>query len=111
MDRAAPAQGLRVSLAVDGFDRGIFERTAHRPWPMPGGPWITTQTWNALLFAHWPVDAERVRALIPADFEVELFNGSAWLGIIPFHMTNVVPRFVPARSEERRVGEEGRFRW
>jgi uncharacterized protein YqjF (DUF2071 family) len=96
MDRAAPARGLRVSLAVDGFDRGIFERTAHRPWPMPGGPWIMTQTWNDLLFAHWPVDAERVRALIPAGFEVELFNGSAWLGIVPFHMTNVAPRFVPA---------------
>jgi uncharacterized protein YqjF (DUF2071 family) len=96
MDRAGAARGLRVNQTVDAFDRGIFERTAHRPWPMPGGPWIMTQTWNDLLFAHWPVDAEQLRALVPASFELDLFNGSAWLGIVPFQMTNVAPRFVPA---------------
>jgi uncharacterized protein YqjF (DUF2071 family) len=63
---------------------------------MPGGPWIMTQTWNDLLFAHWPVAAERLRALVPARFELDLFNGTAWVGIVPFHMTNVAPRFVPA---------------
>ena len=92
MDRAGAALGLRVT----GFDRGIFERTGHRPWPMPGGPWIMTQTWNDLLFAHWPVDAAGLRTLVPAGFELDLFNGSAWIGVVPFHMTNVAPRFVPA---------------
>jgi uncharacterized protein YqjF (DUF2071 family) len=24
-----------------------------------------------------------------------VFDGSAWIGIVPFHMTNVAPRFVP----------------
>ena len=33
---------------------------------------------------------------MPASFELDLFSGSAWLGIVPFHMTNVAPRFVPA---------------
>jgi len=33
---------------------------------------------------------------VPAGFELDLFNGSAWIGIVPFHMTNVAPRFVPA---------------
>jgi uncharacterized protein YqjF (DUF2071 family) len=55
-----------------------------------------TQTWHDLLFAHWPVDADRLRALVPEGFELDLFNGSAWLAIVPFHMTNVAPRFVPA---------------
>jgi uncharacterized protein YqjF (DUF2071 family) len=96
MDRAEAARGLRVNNDVDAFDRGIFERTAHRPWPMPGGPWIMTQTWNDLLFAHWPVEADGLRTLVPKGFELDLFNGSAWLGIVPFHMTNVAPRFVPA---------------
>jgi uncharacterized protein YqjF (DUF2071 family) len=96
MDRAAAACGLRVNPFVDGFDRGILERTGHRPWPMPGGPWIMTQTWNDLLFAHWPVDAALLRALVPASFDLDLFNGSAWLGVVPFHMTNVAPRFVPS---------------
>jgi uncharacterized protein YqjF (DUF2071 family) len=96
MDRAGAALDLRVTGTVDGFDRGIFERTGHRPWPMPGGPWIMTQTWNDLLFAHWPVDAAGLRTMVPAGFELDLFNGSAWIGVVPFHMTNVAPRFVPA---------------
>jgi len=55
-----------------------------------------TQTWNDLLFAHWPVDAAGLRGLVPASFDLDLFDGAAWIGIVPFHMTNVAPRFVPA---------------
>jgi len=78
------------------FNHAILEDTAHRPWPMPHGPWVMTQTWNDLLFAHWPVDAAAVRERVPASFELDLFDGHAWLGVVPFHMTNVAPRFVPA---------------
>lgn len=81
---------------MDDFPRGILEQIAHRPWPMPSSPWIMTQTWNDLLFAHWPVDAAVLRPRVPASFELDLFNGAAWIGIVPFHMTNVAPRFVPA---------------
>jgi uncharacterized protein len=81
---------------MDAFDRTILEKTAHRPWPMPSGPWLMTQTWNDLLFAHWPVDGETLRTLVPATFELDRFDGATWLGIVPFHMTNVAPRFVPA---------------
>ena len=63
---------------------------------MPAGPWLMTQTWNDLLFAHWPVDAAAVRERVPKSFDQDLFDGQAWLGIVPFHMTNVAPRFVPA---------------
>jgi uncharacterized protein len=55
-----------------------------------------TQTWNDLLFAHWPIDAALLRSKVPAAFELDLFDGQAWLGIVPFHMTNVAPRAVPA---------------
>lgn len=55
-----------------------------------------TQTWNDLLFAHWPADPDALRALVPAPFELDRFEDQAWLGIVPFHMTNVAPRFVPA---------------
>jgi uncharacterized protein YqjF (DUF2071 family) len=78
------------------FNRSILDDTAHRPWPMPEGSWIMTQTWHDLLFAHWPVDAEALRALVPATFELDRFDGATWLGIVPFHMTNVTPRLVPA---------------
>ncbi|HET9830827.1 MAG TPA: DUF2071 domain-containing protein [Vicinamibacterales bacterium] len=79
-----------------GFDYDILKHTAHRPWPMPNGPWVMTQTWCDLLFAHWPVSASALRARIPPEFTLDLFDGSAWLGIVAFHMTNVAPRGVPA---------------
>lgn len=68
---------------------------AHRPWPMPDEPWIMTQTWNDLLFAHWPVDAPMLRKALPAGLALDLHEGQAWVGVIPFHMTNVAPRAVP----------------
>lgn len=81
---------------MSDFNRRILDETAHRPWPMPDGPWVMTQTWNDLLFAHWPVDAAALRERVPAAFEIDRFDGEAWIGIVPFHMTNVAPRFVPS---------------
>jgi uncharacterized protein YqjF (DUF2071 family) len=74
----------------------VLAATAHRPWPMPDGPWIMTQTWNDLLFAHWPVDANELREHVPPGLELDLFDGQAYVGVVPFHMTNVAPRGVPA---------------
>lgn len=51
--------------------------------------------WEDLLFAHWRVAAEALRPLIPSAFEVETFDGSAWLGIVPFRMARVHPRLLP----------------
>jgi uncharacterized protein YqjF (DUF2071 family) len=52
-------------------------------------------TWRDLLFAHWPVPAEIVRPLIPPSLELDLFDGHAWVGAVPFLMENTSPRFVP----------------
>ena len=81
---------------MSDFNHGILTETAHRPWPMPTGPWVMSQTWNDLLFAHWPAPLDRLRELVPAPFELDLYDGQAWVAIVPFHMTNVAPRFVPS---------------
>ena len=73
----------------------VLAATAHRPWPMPDEPWLMTQSWHDLLFAHWRVEASALRSLVPAVLPLDLFDGSAWLGIVPFHMSNVSPRGVP----------------
>lgn len=73
----------------------LLDDTAHRPWPPPNGPWVMRQTWNDLLFAHWPVDKVALRQLVPARFEIDLFEEEAWLGVVPFRMTDVAPRLVP----------------
>lgn len=81
---------------IGWFDRSIVKSTAHRPWPMPAAPWLMTQTWNDLLFAHWPVDAAEMRRAVPNAFDLDLFDGVTWLGIVPFYMTNVGIRNVPS---------------
>jgi len=78
------------------FNAAILDDVAHRPWPVPDRPWVMTQTWNDLLFAHWVVDAAQLRPCVPGHFELDLYDGVAWLAIVPFHMTNVAPRGVPS---------------
>jgi uncharacterized protein YqjF (DUF2071 family) len=78
------------------FDRRILDITSHRPWPMPSRRWVMSQTWHDLLFAHWPVDAAVLRENIPAGFELDTFDGQAWVAVVPFQMANVTPRGVPA---------------
>jgi hypothetical protein len=45
---------------------------------------------------HWPVRADSLRPLLPSALSLDTFDGSAWLGVVPFRMTGVRPRFVPA---------------
>src|ERR1700689_4916966 len=59
------------------------------------GPWIMHMRWSELLFMHWPLRAELLRPLIPPELELETFGNEAWLGIVPFRMSNVRPRCVP----------------
>ena len=73
----------------------IFQQTQHRPWPAPRQPWIMAQSWHDLLFAHWPVDASLLRPRIPANLEIDRFQGQAWLGIVPFRMSGVRLRWTP----------------
>ena len=67
----------------------------HRPWPIPPTPWVWRQSWHDLLFAHWPIDAEQIRPLIPDGLSIDQFEGTAWIGIVPFRMTGVMRRPFP----------------
>lgn len=54
-----------------------------------------TQTWHDLLFAHWPVPAEYARRLVPTELPLDLFEGKAWIGVVPFHMSGIRGRGLP----------------
>ncbi len=71
-------------------------KTSHRPRPLPSGRWVMTQRWNDLLFAHWPIPATALAALIPEGLHVDTFQGSAWLGVVPFWMDRIKFRGIPA---------------
>lgn len=54
------------------------------------------QTWCDLLFAHWPIAASALRALVPPALEVDLWEGEGWIGVVPFRMEGIRPRWLPA---------------
>jgi uncharacterized protein YqjF (DUF2071 family) len=54
------------------------------------------QSWHDLLFAHWPLDPDVLARRIPAEFNLDLFDGKAWLAVVPFYMTDVAMRGTPA---------------
>src|SRR5258708_10205127 len=76
--------------------KAILQGVAHRHWPLLAGPWVMAQSWHDLLFAHWAVDSERLRALIPDRLEIDSFDGQAWLAVVPFRMSGVRLRGAPA---------------
>ena len=78
------------------FNDNILDARDHRPWRMPDRPWAMTQTWHNLLFAHWPVERSQIEPLIPRPFSLDLFGGNAWIGVVPFYMSNVAPRGIPS---------------
>ena len=85
--------------------REVLEKATHRPWPLPPGPWAMTQRWNDLLFAHWPLRISEIEALLPEGLEVDVFQGSAWLGVVPFWMDNIQMRGLPAIPGARQFPE------
>ena len=74
----------------------ILKMTEHRNYPLPRGPWVMRQTWRNLLFAHWPVPPQAMRALVPQALELDTYGGQAWIGVVPFAMSNVHPRGLPS---------------
>ncbi len=52
------------------------------------------QRWSDLLFAHWPIPIAEMASLLPAELEVDAFDGFAWAGVVPFWMDEVGVRAV-----------------
>ncbi|TWT30639.1 YqjF family protein [Blastopirellula retiformator] len=62
-------------------------------------------TWSELLFAHWPVDAQQLASLIPHGLTLDTYQGKAWIGVVPFYMSDVAPRCSPAWGRLSRFPE------
>ena len=75
--------------------REFLVRTSHKPRPLPPGRWAVTQRWNDLLFAHWPVPTETLAKLLPEWLRPDTYQGSAWLGIVPFWLDRIRVRGAP----------------
>lgn len=69
---------------------------AHRPWPLPDKPWSWRMEWRQLGFLHHRVSREHLQSLLPRGLELETFDGTAWISIVPFRMADVRWRDTPA---------------
>jgi uncharacterized protein len=73
----------------------LLRHTDHRTAPLPKKPWVGVQTWNDLLFAHWRYSVQELRRIVPSELQLDLFEGKAWVGVVPFWMSGVRARWLP----------------
>jgi hypothetical protein len=79
--------------------------------------WRWSQHWRDLLFAHWRIPARTLRPLVPAELDLDTWEGTAWVTAVAFRLEQVrvswfpacrlVPNFVELnlRTHVRRRGE------
>ena len=72
----------------------IPQRLAARVRPIESP--VMYQAWRDLLFLHWQFSVAAIQATLPEGLFVDTFGGKAYLGIVPFFMRNIRPRFLPA---------------
>ncbi|HWY21420.1 MAG TPA: DUF2071 domain-containing protein [Candidatus Acidoferrum sp.] len=90
-----PAHRGLPTYALNWSVESALQYAAHRPWPLPLGPWVMKQIWHDLLFAHWPLPAEKMRDLVPAQLALDTFDGQSWVGVVPFHMSGIRAHGLP----------------
>jgi uncharacterized protein YqjF (DUF2071 family) len=54
-----------------------------------------SQRWENLLFLHWVFDPAVIQRTLPPGLTVDTYDGRAWVGVVPFRMAAVRPRFLP----------------
>jgi len=56
---------------------------------------LLRMTWEDVGFVHWPVEPSVVAATLPDGLTVDIRDGRAWLGVVPFEMADIRPRGSP----------------
>ena len=88
---------MSIPKAVTG---GTYLKQSERPYKMssssPLKATVGYQSWRHLVFLHWRIAPEVLQAQLPEEVTVETFDGSAWLGLVPFSMEQVRPWWAPA---------------
>lgn len=65
------------------------------PGQRPDERVIGYQRWRSLLFLHWEVPEKELRPLIPSSLSLDLYDNTAYVGIVLFGMEGVRARWWP----------------
>ena len=52
---------------------------------------VMRQRWERLTFLHWQFEPGLVQRLLPDGLKADLFDGAAWVGLVPFFMHVATP--------------------
>ena len=81
---------MRVAIGVPKV-----HLVSHVVCPAPVQHPVMKQQWRDLAYIHWRYDPAVVQELLPEGIEVDTFDGSAWVGLIPFSMRNISFPLIP----------------
>jgi uncharacterized protein YqjF (DUF2071 family) len=62
----------------------------------PSGRPVMAQSWRHLLFAHWTADPAVIQRTLPPGLTVDVWEGRAYVGLVPFYMRRVRPIALPS---------------
>jgi uncharacterized protein len=75
--------------------------------PILSWPRILRQNWLNLSFLHWAVEPASIAHLYPPDTEPDTFEGSSFVGVVPFQMS-LFGRFLETNVRLYSVDQTGR---
>lgn len=52
-------------------------------------PWVLFMTWRNLMFASWRIPVETLRPHVPPELEIDTFDGTAWITLVPMAVTDM----------------------
>jgi uncharacterized protein YqjF (DUF2071 family) len=65
------------------------------PTRRPDGDPAGFQTWRNLLFVHWALPPEVIRERVPKSLKLDLWDGQAHVGVVPFEMKDIRSTWMP----------------
>ena len=82
------------SCVIDASLLGLIGMKVTEERPKQG--WVIAQRWSHVLFLSYPVDPQLLQARLPEGLEVDTWEGSGWLSIVPFYMSGIRFRGLPS---------------
>ncbi|MFC7686550.1 YqjF family protein [Ureibacillus sp. GCM10028918] len=58
-------------------------------------PWMMKQTWNDVLFAHYPVSRKVLEKLVPSELTLDTFYQTGWVSVVPYLTSSMHLRGLP----------------